>query len=67
MKLSHLIIATSLTAASFATFAAPQQAPAQDDKVVVSTQRSAATTDLTARAAALEASAEQPDQETAAK
>ena len=38
MKLSHLIIATSLTAASFATFAAPQQAPAQDDKVVVSTQ-----------------------------
>ncbi len=32
MKLSHLIIATSLTAASFATFAAPQQAPAQEDK-----------------------------------
>ena len=30
MKLSHLIIATSLTAASFANFAAPQQAPAQE-------------------------------------
>ena len=38
MKLSHLIIATSLTAASFATFAAPQQAPETEDKVVVSTQ-----------------------------
>ena len=43
MKLSHLIIATSLTAASFATFAAPQQAPAQEDKVVVSTQETAET------------------------
>ena len=44
MKLSHLIIATSLTAASFATFAAPQQASAREDKVVVSTQETAETT-----------------------
>ncbi|HAE65266.1 MULTISPECIES: hypothetical protein [Acinetobacter] len=67
MKLSHLIIATSLTAASFATFAAPQQAPAQEDKVVVSTQEKAETTDLSANAPASEASAEQPNQEKAAK
>ena len=66
MKLSHLIIATSLTAASFATFAA-QQAPAQEDKVVVSTQETAETTDLSANAPASEASAEQPNQEKAAK
>lgn len=67
MKLSHLIIATSLTAASFATFAAPQQASAQEDKVVVSTQETAETTDLSANAPASEASAEQPNQEKAAK
>ena len=67
MKLSHLIIATSLTAASFATFAAPQLAPALEDIVVVSTQETAETTDLSANAPASEASAEQPNQEKAAK
>jgi hypothetical protein len=67
MKLSHLLIATSLTAASFTTFAATQEAPAQEDKVVVSTQETAETTDLSANAPASEASAEQPNQEKAAK
>lgn len=67
MKLSHLLIATSLTAVSFGTFAATQQAPAQEDKVVVSTQETAETTDLSANAPASEASAEQPNQEKAAK
>lgn len=67
MKLSHLLIATSLTAASFTTFAATQKAPAQEDKVVVSTQETAETTDLSANAPASEASAEQPNQEKAAK
>ena len=66
MKLSHLIIATSLTAESFTTFAAPQQASAQEDKVVVSTQETAETIDLSANAPASEASAEQPNQEKAA-
>ena len=67
MKLYHIIIATSLKAASIATFDAPQQAPAQEDKVVVSTQETAETTDLSANAPASEASAEQPNQEKAAK
>lgn len=67
MKLSHLLIATSLTAASFTTFAATQEAPVQEDKVVVSTQESTETTDLSANAPASESTAEQPNQEQAAK
>lgn len=67
MKLSHLLLATSLTAASFATFAAPQQASEQEKKVVVSTQETADTTDLTANTAASEPVTDQSKQQKAAK
>lgn len=50
MKLIKSLLAASLTLAAASTFAAPQQAPETEDKVVVSTQEQPETqgTDATA-------------------